>query len=572
MSSRASWALLAVMLAVAVPVTAVQRVPIGNGQIATVTAGAHLVLEAPPFRHEGLIRFVERLCVGDDARRQVQEMNDGTSRLLYGVRYKVPFEILRPELQRTMMHTLFGHDTQSSVGWRHRVADERVGLWTLARWFTGVGENFRAIRAHNALDDEALAVGQEILIPRSLLLNSLRAALPTMAEGPTPFEGYGRDTQGEYAIYELERGEALYSSVVIRFTARIHADEVNRLADEVAARSAIADVRNIPVGYPVKIPLEELAPEFLPIDHARRVEYEEGLTQSAQYANPARSRDLEGVTVILDSGHGGRDVGASIDGVWESLYVYDIAMRVRRILSDSTSAEVIVTTRDGDDFAISQRDVLAPSRGHAVLTQPPYAIHDSRVSSNLRWYLANSVYSQAVSRKAAPDRVVFLSIHADSLHPSIRGAMVYVPGLLRNPPNYGKTGDVYTSRREVQERPQVDFSRDERVRSEGLSRDMAGELVASFRREGLAIHPNQPIRDRVIRNRRAWVPAVLRFNAVPAKVLLEVCNLANEQDRRLMQTQKFREQIATAIVEGLTAYYGGSQVGAQVARAAGAAR
>jgi N-acetylmuramoyl-L-alanine amidase len=51
---------------------------------------------------------------------------------------------------------------------------------------------------------------------------------------------------------------------------------------------------------------------------------------------------------------------------------------------------------------------------------------------------------------------------------------------------------------------------------------------------------------------------VLRYNQVPAKALLEVCNLANDEDRRLLQTRTFRQRVAEAIVRGLLAYYGQS--------------
>ena len=72
----------------------------------------------------------------------------------------------------------------------------------------------------------------------------------------------------------------------------------------------------------------------------------------------------------------------------------------------------------------------------------------------------------------------------------------------------------------------------------------------------MAVHPDKPVREKVIRQRRAWVPAVLRYNAIPAQVLLEVCNLANSQDRKLIQTAKFRQEVAAAIVSGVLSYYG----------------
>jgi N-acetylmuramoyl-L-alanine amidase len=39
-------------------------------------------------------------------------------------------------------------------------------------------------------------------------------------------------------------------------------------------------------------------------------------------------------------------------------------------------------------------------------------------------------------------------------------------------------------------------------------------------------------------------------------MLLEVCNLNNEQDRKLLQTRAYRQKVSEAIVQGLLAYYG----------------
>jgi N-acetylmuramoyl-L-alanine amidase len=49
---------------------------------------------------------------------------------------------------------------------------------------------------------------------------------------------------------------------------------------------------------------------------------------------------------------------------------------------------------------------------------------------------------------------------------------------------------------------------------------------------------------------------VLRYNEIPAGVLLEVCNLVNPEDRKLLLTQRYRQQVAEAVVEGILAYYG----------------
>lgn len=367
---------------------------------------------------------------------------------------------------------------------------------------------------------------------------------------------YGRDAQGDYALYRLRGGEALYSSVVVRFTGRIHAEDVNALAVEVARRSGIVDVTDIPIGYAVKIPFDVLLPEFLPINHPRRLEYEASLAASDELASPVVASGLDGVTVVLDAGHGGRDIGASFGGVWESLYAYDVVLRIKQSLETYTAAKVYTTTVDDNGYTVIDRDVLPFSRSHRVLTTPPYVIEDSTTGVHLRWYLANSVLRRAVAERADPAKVIFLSIHADSLHPSIRGAMAYIPGAEGRGGSFGKSGNLFAARKEYKEQPTVRYSSRELLESEGRSRDLARHLIEGMRGQGLAIHPFKPIRESVIRNRREWVPAVLRYNAIPAKLLLEICNLANEEDRRLVQTRAFRQQVADSVVQGILAYYG----------------
>jgi N-acetylmuramoyl-L-alanine amidase len=137
---------------------------------------------------------------------------------------------------------------------------------------------------------------------------------------------------------------------------------------------------------------------------------------------------------------------------------------------------------------------------------------------------------------------------------------------------YGRSGAVYAARKEYNEAPRVSFSHKSRVESEGLSRDLADDILRAFRRRGLAVHLDKPIREKIIRRRQEYVPAVLRFNAVPAKVLVELCNLSNEKDRRLLQTRVQRQKMAEAIVEGLLGYYGVEPRPAETLHVAEAAR
>ena len=71
------------------------------------------------------------------------------------------------------------------------------------------------------------------------------------------------------------------------------------LAAKLAERSGIADVHAIPVGYPVKIPVEFLSDEFLPKDDPRSVERAREKAETAQFARPEIARGLASVRVIL---------------------------------------------------------------------------------------------------------------------------------------------------------------------------------------------------------------------------------------------------------------------------------
>ncbi|HEX5856190.1 MAG TPA: N-acetylmuramoyl-L-alanine amidase, partial [Thermoanaerobaculia bacterium] len=362
------------------------------------------------------------------------------------------------------------------------------------------------------------------------------------------------------AVYRLRKGEALYSAVVVRFTGRLDAVDVNELARTIAARSLIESVHAIPVGFPVKIPLELLSEEFLPKDDPRSLERAREKAESAQFSRAEIARGLSGVRVILDAGHGGRDTGTLHGSVWESTYVYDVACRMRRVLVEKTRAEVLMTTRDAVlGWNVPERDSLRSSHAQLLLTDPAYSLQDPRVGVNLRWYLANSLIRRPGpgGAKVPPERTVFVSLHADSLHPSVRGAMVYVPGERYLRDRYGKAGPEYAGYREVKEQPVVSFNRKERFASEGASTALANGIIAALREAGLPVHSFSPVRTHVIRGGREWVPAVLRYNRVPNRVLVELANLGNEEDRALMKTHGFRDSLAWSLASAIVTFFGG---------------
>ncbi|MBI2213584.1 MAG: N-acetylmuramoyl-L-alanine amidase [Acidobacteria bacterium] len=566
---------------------------------AVVTSELQIELAVSPRRSEAFSTLARRIT-GDGANWKVlAELNDLGSNLLLDRRVRVPLSLVRPKLQRATMDSLFTHDHASEAGWLHRVTTgntvEGEPLWKIAEWFTGDGANYSAIRAANGRQQLSTRPGEVILVPASLLSEAYRwsgpaknARLPepSIAEDDPPVAPvdtvsaldmpstsptielaatrtiepaslrYVRTGERPFATYRLKKGEALYSSVVIRFTGRLFAKDVNEVVDQLVAFNGIADVSKLPVGYDVRIPVDLLLPEYRPLDDPRRVEMEQVRRESAKLTRRVEARNLEGVHVILDAGHGGRDVGTEHKGIWESSYVYDVTCRLKKRLEETSGAKVYLTTKStSNGCKIQSRDKLKNYTDHQVLTTPAYPLEDSIVGVNLRWYLANSIFRKA-SKKGEPEKVLFLSIHADSLHPSIRGAMAYVPGARFTKGTFQKSGAIYLARAEVKENPVVMHSKEDALHAEGLSTELAEAIIGEFGEAGLGVHPFNPVRDNVVRGGREWVPAVIRYNSVPTRVLLEICNLGNAEDRTQIQTRKNRDAIASAIHDGIVAYFG----------------
>jgi N-acetylmuramoyl-L-alanine amidase len=478
---------------------------------------------------------------------------------------RVPLELLADEYRALVLRALFPLDRREGEDWVHVARTGVVptydeGVWQVAEWFTGDGANFEAVMQANRLSSPELRAGQELRIPAGLLHPAFRSRIHS-DDGLLEF---GSDDQGPYAVYRLKTGEALYSAVVVRFTGRTSGNDVRDLAESLATRSGIRDVTDIPVGFAIKIPLDLLEPEYLPRSHPRRVAAE---AAEAALAEELARRPLAGtggglrdVLVILDPGHGGRDLGTMNNGIWEHDYVYDVTCRLKERLEQETAARVEITLEDAQTgCAPSRTDKLRANRQGTIRTNPPFLAKENgeaRIGVNLRWYLANSIYRRALDEGYDPDRVVFVSIHADSRHPSLRGVMVYVPGAGYRTRTYGFTSKTYMRYAEVREKPTVRFSKKQRVRSEAVSRKLADEVVTAFRIEKLPVQQHQPIRHRIIRGQQRYVPAVIRGNTVPTKVLVEMVNLSNPKDAALLASARERERLAHALLVALFAHFG----------------
>ncbi|HJV48539.1 MAG TPA: N-acetylmuramoyl-L-alanine amidase [Geothrix sp.] len=485
----------------------------------------------------------------------------------------VTFESLSPEGKRWALAALFPDDQWRQDDVRHTVRHPDVeSVWTLASLFTGHGQNYDRLMAENPDLPEKLREGDTWRIPRSLL----SADLGGSGRGPDRSKpeddlddearvaayrsllSFDEDAQGKYAAYRMRKGEALYSSVVIRYTDRVDPKGVNELADRIAKRSGITDVRGIQPGQLIKIPVAFLADPFQSEGSSALAEEREIRAEVRRTVRVEAGPKLKGVRIVLDAGHGGVDPGAQANGLWESDFVYDIAMRVRRLLEQETEAQVSSTIRYPGLGFKSREAIRVPSGLAEILTTPPFAVDGespTAVSVHLRWVLANDLFSAFRKTKGDAQKTLFLSFHADSLHPSARGSMVYVPGAALVPTTFAlgaaKTGRVAEGRRSAR----VAFTGREKLQGEARSRQFSETLLKALQKEHIPVHANRPIRNVIYRGGGKWVPAVIRYSMSATKALIEVANLTNEDDAASLRDPEFRERYAAAVVNAIRAYY-----------------
>ena len=484
------------------------------------------------------------------------------------------FEELSSEGKRWVLQVLWPEDEWRKDEVLHRVRwAELESVWLLASLFTGHGQNYDQLEGANPKNPEKLAKGNLWHVPKALLsveLGGLAKGVPDRSQPEDELDDearvaayrrlltFGEDRVGKFAAYRLRKGEALYSSVVMRYTDRVDPKEVNELALEIARRSGIQEVRGIPPGTLIKIPIRHLSDPFQPEGTAALREEREVREEVRRTARVDAGAKLKGLRVVLDAGHGGVDIGATANGVWESDFVYDIAMRIRRILEQDTES-VVSTTIRYPELGFRVRDAIPrPTRSAEILTTPPFANDGespNAVSVHLRWVLANDMLA-AFARKGDIRKTLFISLHADSLHPSARGTMVYVAGAASVPASFSLGASKGAHVAEMKRGARVSFSAKERLQGEARSRLFAEAILKALSREKIAVHANRPIRNVIHRGGKSFVPAVISHCSASTKVLIEVANLTNDDDAENLKSPEFRERYAEALVKSIRAYFG----------------
>jgi N-acetylmuramoyl-L-alanine amidase len=343
-----------------------------------------------------------------------------------------------------------------------------------------------------------------------------------------------------YGSYRLKAGEALYSAVVVRFTGRVEAEDVNQIARQLLALNNISDETQIPTGAEIRIPLELIDDAFF-----------------AAQVPPQRISPRRGYFqhVILDAGHGGTDPGTIVRGLREDEIAFDLTKRIQAgLVKRGVKVHALVSTHHNASKMTNGHVMREGKRQQYVKVTPAYNMRDSRIGLNLRIYLIDDIYNRLQREGVAPEDVLFLSVHLDHLHPSVGGTMAYIPDAEERVTTFRATGEVYDNF--IESRGQtISFDSHRSRLSENASAGFAQTLITSFRRDGLPVHAYKPIRGYVYRGGGKWTPGIIRYSRVPASVLIEASNLAHRADWQRIRSANFRQRWADAVVRAIVSLY-----------------
>ena len=223
----------------------------------------------------------------------------------------------------------------------------------------------------------------------------------------------------------------------------------------------------------------------------------------------SRQLGLGAARIVIDPGHGGHDPGAEVAGLTEAGLVLDVALRLERLLKAGNHADVVLTRRDDTFVALEDRTAIA-NRGEADL---------------------------------------FLSIHANAnAAPGVRGVETYVL-------NFASTAEAEAlaarenaaSSRRMRDLPDlVRTIADDNKLDE--SRDFA-RLVQRTLYERLRT-VNKGLKNLGVKQ----APFMVLVGARMPAILAEIAFMTNRQEAVLLRTAKYRQQIAEALLAGITGY------------------
>ena len=550
--------------------------------------GKRLVVKLKPLVGEGGYSLARRVLLSNFRNLKTIRKYSKTRRLYRNRFITFPLKVINGSIRSSALKAVFFKDKAGIGYWEHRVTFAWETTSMIAGLFTKEGIKAGHLVRYNKMRNKGniLKKGDVIKIPWKWVSPEL-SLRPVSLKPPLKLK---QDKSGKfYAHYQMKHGETLYSSVVIRFTGRLLNDEVNQVANKLLKLNNISDAKLIQTRQKIRIPLEWLSEEYLgsqtndvssrktsvkktnkkktkKIKSSKAVASKKKLKRGkstqkavAQKTKSKRKKNVHKIHVILDSGHGGRDPGASAgsrknkDIIYEDEVVYDISKRMSKLFKRQG---IIVHPTLADPNQKQPIRYLSRShdRDEHLLVTPRYLTRNARIGVNMRVYLVNHIFKQLRKKKVPSENILFISLHGDALHSSLSGAMVYYPDHRLRRGRFILSSKIYRKRKEYISK--LTYNPRDNKYSEKLSKSFGKVIINQFRKLRLRTHRvSSAVRGYLYRKGIKTLPAVLRYSKVPTSVLVEIANLNNRLDRRDLLKSKTRQQIAKAITNSVTAHF-----------------